>query len=94
MITEKDAQYIAGLARIHLREDELKPLTKNLEDILEYIHKLNKLDVSKIKPTSHVLPIHNVYREDEVRMSLTQKEALSISVEQKNGSFMVPKVIE
>jgi len=94
MITEKDVQYVAGLARIHLREDEVNRLTKDLENILDYIHKLDTLDVSDIQPTSHVLPLKNVYRQDSVRPSLTQQEAMNFSVEQQDGSFKVPKVIE
>lgn len=94
MISEKDVRYVAGLARIHLRDEEAGRLTKDLEKILEYIDQLNTLDVADVQPTSHVLPLKNVYREDTVRPSLTQQEALNISVEQQDGSFKVPKVIE
>lgn len=94
MISEKDVQYVAGLARIHLKSEEATRLTKDLEKILDYIHKLNTLDVNDVEPTSHVLPLKNVHREDTVRPSLTQQESLNISVEQQDGSFKVPKVIE
>ncbi len=94
MITPHDVKYIAGLARIHLREEEIGRLTGNLEDILRYIAKLEKLDVSGIEPTSHVLPLQNVFRKDEVKPSLTQEQALSIAVARQNGSFKVPLVIE
>ena len=94
MISEKDVKYIASLSRIHLDPEEVKRLTKNLEDILHYIEKLKKLDVRDIQPTSHVLPIKNVYREDAVKPSLTQDAALSIAVEKHHGAFKVPKVIE
>ena len=94
MISEKDVEYVAGLARIHLQDDEVGHLTKDLEKILHYINKLDTLDVKDVQPTSHVFPLKNVYREDKVRPSLTQSEALKISVEQHEGSFKVPKVIE
>ena len=94
MISEKDVKYVAELARIHLKDEEIVPLTKDLEKILEYINKLETLDVADVQPTSHVLPLKNVYREDKVKPSLTQQEALRISVEQHKGSFKVPKVIE
>ena len=94
MITKNDVIYIASLARIHLKEDEVEKLTHNLEDILHYIGKLEKLDVSNIEPTSHVLPLKNVYRSDTIKPSLSQPESLSISVSQHNGSFKVPQVIE
>jgi aspartyl-tRNA(Asn)/glutamyl-tRNA(Gln) amidotransferase subunit C len=94
MISIKDVEYVAGLARVHLREDEAERLTKDLENILLYIQKLDTLDVADVPPTSHVLPLKNVYRKDEVRPSLPQQEALKISVEQSEGFFKVPKVIE
>jgi aspartyl-tRNA(Asn)/glutamyl-tRNA(Gln) amidotransferase subunit C len=94
MISIKDVEYVAGLARVHLREDEAERLTKDLENILLYIQKLDTLDVADVPPTSHVLPLKNVYRKDEVKPSLPQQEALKISVEQSEGFFKVPKVIE
>ncbi len=93
-ISEKDVRYIASLSRIHLRDEEIQGLTKDLEGILGHIASLEKLDTSKVQPTSHVLALHNIFREDQVKPSLGQKEALKIAVEQAKGSFKVPKVIE
>ncbi len=92
-ITKEDVQYIASLSRIHLQGGEIERLTKNLEDILHYVHKLEKLDVRAVEPTSHVLPLKNVYREDEIRPSLTQAEVMKVAAAQHNGFFKVPKVI-
>ncbi len=94
MITIDDVKYIAGLARMHLSEEEIKQFTGNLEDILGYIEKLNTLDVGKVAPTSHVLSLENVYREDSPKPSLPQEQALSVAVSQQKGSFKVPQVIE
>ncbi len=94
MITRAIIRNIANLSRIHLEDHELDHLTKDLEKILEYVVKLEKLDVKRVKPTSHVLPLKNVYREDIVQASLPQREALQCAVSQQNGSFKVPKVIE
>ena len=94
IIAPKDVEYIAHLARIQLESEEVSQLTKNLGDILHYITKLSSLDISKVEPTSHVLPLKNVYRDDIVKPSLPQKEALAIAPEQHNGFFKVPKVIE
>jgi len=94
MISEKDVKYIAGLSRINLRDEEAQNLAKDLEGILDYVKKLEKLDVSNVEPTSHVLPLKNIHREDEVKPSLNRDELLKISVKQHNGSFQVPKVIE
>ena len=92
-ITKEDVQYIASLSRIHLQGGEVERLTKDLEGILHYVHKLEKLDVRAVEPTSHVLPLTNVYREDEVRPSLAQAEAMKVAVVSHNGFFKVPKVI-
>ena len=94
MISEDDVKHVAGLSRIHLRDEEVPKLTKNLEDILEYVNKLEKLDISQVEPTSHVIPMANVDRPDEVKPSLSQDESLSIAVDKASGSFKVPKVIE
>ena len=94
MTTRETLRNIASLSRIHLEDQELNHLTKDLEKILEYVAKLKKLDVNQVKPTSHVLPLKNVYRDDLVKSSLTQKEALQCAAAQHNGAFKVPKVIE
>jgi aspartyl-tRNA(Asn)/glutamyl-tRNA(Gln) amidotransferase subunit C len=93
-MTKDEVRYIASLARIHLEEKELEHLTKNLDDILGYIIKLQKLDVKNVQPTTHVLPINNVFRPDVVKPSLTQEEALSFAPAKHKGSFKVPQVIE
>lgn len=94
MITPKDVKYIANLSRIHLRDEEVAELTKSLENILHHIAILEKLDVSKVEPTSHVLPLKNVFREDQVKPSLTQEEAMKFAIEKHHGAYKVPKVIE
>lgn len=92
-ISKADVQYIATLSRIHLKDEEIERLTKNLEDILGYVEKLEKLDVGSVNPTSHVLALQNVYREDQVRPSLKQEQVMDIAVEKQNGFFKVPQVI-
>ncbi len=94
MISKDNVKYAADLARIHLRDEEIDHLTKDLEKIIQYINKLDALDVEKIQPTSHVLPLKNVSREDKIRPSLTQEEVLKFSIEKQDGAFKVPKVIE
>lgn len=94
LINEQDVRHVARLARIHLTDEELRSVTLNLERILEYVAQLKTLDTSGVDPTSHPLPLENVYRPDEIRQTLTQDEALSIAIEKKNGFFKVPKVIE
>jgi aspartyl-tRNA(Asn)/glutamyl-tRNA(Gln) amidotransferase subunit C len=93
-ISKKDVEYIAALARMHVAEDKLESLTKNLTDIVGYVEQLQKLDLKDVKPTSHAVPLTNALRKDEIRPSLSNAEALSIAPEKKDGCFKVPLVIE
>lgn len=93
-ISKDDVKYIAGLARIHVPEEKLEGFTRNLGDIVGYIEQLQQLNVDNVKPTTHAVPLGNVLRPDTVKPSLTNQEALAIAVEQSNGSFKVPLVIE
>lgn len=94
MITKDDVRYIAALARIHLEDQDLDHFTKDLENILHHIDVLKKLDVNGVEPTSHVLHLKNVYREDVPHEPLPQKEALQTAIVKEKGSFKVPQVIE
>ncbi len=94
MLSREQVQYIAALSRINLQEEEIVLLQKTLTDILTYIEKLKKLDVANVKPTSHVLPLENVFRDDAVKPSLAQSEVMNLSVSHSRGAFKVPQVIE
>ena len=94
MLSKEETRHIASLSRIDLKDQELEIFQKTLANILDYIEKLKNLDVSGVKPTSHVLPLQDVFREDRTRPSLSQKEALSLAIAQTRGSFKVPQVIE
>jgi len=93
-ITIKQVEHVANLARLRFNEEEKIKLAEHLEEILEYIDQLNKLDTEKIEPTSHVIPVKNVVREDIVKPSLTQDESLANAPSPVNGLFEVPKIIE
>ncbi|RKY32282.1 MAG: Asp-tRNA(Asn)/Glu-tRNA(Gln) amidotransferase subunit GatB [Candidatus Omnitrophota bacterium] len=93
-INKELVEYIAHLARIGLSEEELEELSVQLEDILGFIEKLKKIDIGKISPTSHILPINNVFREDEPVESLPLSEVLNNAPLKEGSFFGVPKVIE
>ena len=94
MFSEKELRHVASLSRIHLEEDEIQLLSKSLENILQYVNKLEKLDVSDIQPTSHAFALQNIFREDKIKPCLTQEEAMSFAVDKNRGFYKVPKVIE
>lgn len=93
-IRKKDVEYIAKLARLKLSEKEKEKFAKQLDQILKYVDKLNELDTEKVKPTSHVLPLKNVFRKDKVGKSLGVEKVLGNAPEKARGFFKVPKVIE
>lgn len=92
-ITIEEVQYIAELARLRLDDKEKKNFAKQLGQILNYIDVLSKIDTSSIKPTSHILPVENIFREDEVKDSLPGDEILMNAPDKEDGFFKVKKII-
>jgi len=63
-ISIKQVEHIAKLARIQLKEAEKRRFTKELSKILDYMNKLNEIDTENIEPTSQVIGLENIFRED------------------------------
>ncbi len=93
-ITKQDVEHIAYLARLRLSEEEKELYSGQLNKILDYIDKLNELDTVNVEPTSHVINITNVFREDEPGESLSPDEALMNAPQRKGNFYRVPKIIE
>ncbi len=93
-ITKKEVEYVARLARLSLNEKEKEKMTAQLDSILQYVDTLSKLDTKNVEPTSHVLPLNNVWREDIAKPSTPQEEILANAPEQAEGFYKVKKVIE
>jgi len=94
METKIDVAYVAKLARLVLTEEEQARYQRDLMQILNYAAKLDELDTEGVEPTAHVLPIHNVLREDVVQPSYNRDTLLANAPEQADGCFVVPKVVE
>jgi aspartyl-tRNA(Asn)/glutamyl-tRNA(Gln) amidotransferase subunit C len=93
-ITKEIVEYVANLSRIDLNEKELEKLSGQLTVILDFIDTLKNKDITDVKPTSHILPISNVLREDIPKASLSPLKTLENSPETQGNFFVVPKVIE
>ena len=93
-LSPETVKYVAQLSRIELTSEELNKLSKQLQDILGFIDQLNLADISGIAPTSHILPISNVLREDVPKASLPVEKTLANTPHKKGNFFVVPKVIE
>jgi len=85
---------LSMLARLNLTEDEKDLFSRQVGSIIDYIDQLNELDTTSVKPTAHILPINNVFREDRLRDSLPRDKALRNAPQTDEGFFKVPKIIE
>lgn len=93
-IDRKTIEYVAHLARISLSDEELNLLSGQLQDIVNFIDKLKEVDITGVKPTSHVLALSNIMRQDIPQQSLSAEEALRNAPCRRENFFVVPKVIE
>ena len=94
MSAEFNVRYTAELARLTLSDEEIATFQQQLSQILAYVEKLEKVEVSGVEPTAHANAIFNVFRNDESRPWFTPEEALANAPRQANQLFIVPKVIE
>jgi aspartyl-tRNA(Asn)/glutamyl-tRNA(Gln) amidotransferase subunit C len=92
-VTKKDVEKIAELARLKFTEEELENFTPQMNEILSYMDKLNELDTENVKPLSHPVEQTNVFREDELKPSISTEDALKNAPSKDEHHFKVPKVI-
>lgn len=93
-ITPSIVDHVARLARLELSPDERERLVHELAAILEHLAKLNELSTDGVEPTSHVIPMTNVLRDDIVETSLPREAVLAAAPEHDDGFFKVPPIIE
>ena len=86
--------YIAKLSRLRLNNEEKVILVSQINDILQYVDKLNELDTNSVQPMSHVLDLKNVFRMDEINPSLPAETVVSLATDSENNLFSVPRIIE
>jgi aspartyl-tRNA(Asn)/glutamyl-tRNA(Gln) amidotransferase subunit C len=92
-ITREEVAHLADLARIDLSDAELDHLAPQLAVILDSIKSISEVAADDIPPTSHPMPLTNVFREDTVRPGLTAEEALSGAPQVEEQRFAVPKIL-
>jgi len=93
-ISNKDVEHVAKLARLGLSEDEKRSLTEQLTKILGYAETINKLDTKNVPPTSHAIPMKNVYRQDKVVAFENVKDITANAPDSEDNMFSVPKIME
>jgi aspartyl-tRNA(Asn)/glutamyl-tRNA(Gln) amidotransferase subunit C len=92
-ISREEVANLARLARIEMSESELDHLSNELDVILTAVARVSEVAGGDVAPTSHPLPLLNVFREDEVKPSLSAQEALSGAPAQEEGRFKVPQIL-
>ena len=92
-ISRSDVASLAKLARIEMTDSELDHLSSELAVILSAVARVSEVAKDEIAPTSHPLPLVNVFREDAVVSSLSQEEALSGAPAKEEGRFKVPQIL-
>lgn len=93
-VTKSDVDNVALLSRLIIPEEKMEKSIEDLNNFLEYVDRLQEVNTDDVKPTAHVLPIQNVFREDVVKPSLDRELALSNAPSKEDGYFCVPKILE
>src|SRR5438045_5560446 len=93
-LTLEQVEHVALLARLELTPEEKTRLTGELNVILDHFERLQELDTSHVEPTSHAIPMQNVFRADEVRPSLPRDPFLAEAPDAREGYFVVPRIVE
>ena len=91
MIDDATVRHVARLARLRLGPEEQARMREELSGILEHVERIQALDLDEVPPTTHVVELLNVVREDEPRECLSQEEALREAPEVIEGMFAVVK---
>lgn len=92
-IEKSDVEYVARLARLALTEEEKELYTTELNAVLGFMETLNQLDTTEVSPTTHVLDLKNVFRDDVVGISMPTEEVVANAPEAEDGQFKVPKIM-
>lgn len=93
-ISKDEVKHVAHLARLAITEEEAEKFTKQLEDIINFAEQLNELDTENVEPTTHVIQLKNVLREDIPEEGLPRELVLKNAPDSQDGQIKVPQIIE
>jgi aspartyl-tRNA(Asn)/glutamyl-tRNA(Gln) amidotransferase subunit C len=93
-LSRDDLRKVALLSRLELGDDELDRQTERINTLLGHFEALQKLNLEGVEPTSHSFPVFNVMRDDVTRPSLAREDTLSNAPSQRDGCFVVPRILE
>ncbi|TQR17691.1 Asp-tRNA(Asn)/Glu-tRNA(Gln) amidotransferase subunit GatC [Psychrobacillus vulpis] len=93
-ISKEEVKHVAHLARLAITEEDAEKFAEQLAAITNFADELNELDTTNVVPTSHVLPLVNVLREDKSIPGLDREKMMKNVQEQEDGQVKVPTIIE
>jgi len=93
-LTADEVRWVAHLARLELTDAELQVMTRQLSAILEYVNQLQQVNTEGVEPLAHPLPIHNIFRADELTPSLPVDAALANAPDRRGDFYAVPAVLD
>lgn len=92
-ISAEQVAHLANLSRIALTDEEIEHLTAELGQIMQAVEKVSEVATPDVPPTSHPIPIQNVFRDDVVGKTLTVEQALSGAPESDGSRFVVSAIL-
>jgi aspartyl-tRNA(Asn)/glutamyl-tRNA(Gln) amidotransferase subunit C len=90
VIDREQVLHVARLARLRLDDADVEKMSRELSTILDHIEKINELDLENVEPTSHVIHVENVLREDVPRPSWPREQMLAQAPDATEAGFRVP----
>ncbi|HBS58063.1 MAG TPA: Asp-tRNA(Asn)/Glu-tRNA(Gln) amidotransferase subunit GatB, partial [Firmicutes bacterium] len=90
----EDVLNVALLSRLEIRDDEIENVTRQFNDIMQHVDRLNQVNTENVRPTAHALPVFNVLRPDVRQPSLPREKAMANAPLAEDGFFRVPKIVE
>lgn len=93
-LSADDVRWVANLARLDLKDEDIPAMTEQLSAILDYVDQLKQVDTEGVEPLAHPLPVQNVFRDDEPGTSLSPDEALKNAPDRRDNFFAVPPVFD
>ena len=91
-ISSDDIRHVARLAELEFNDEGIKKITSQLDRILEHVARVSAVNTEDVKPTSHVLNVKNVFREDIPSDTISQDEALKNAPLEEDDGFRVPRI--
>ena len=93
-LTIEQVRHVARLARLQMSEDEMQRMIHHLQEMVDVFDGLNRLDTEGLEPTSHSVPVHNVWRDDVAAPFPSSSAILEGSAQSRDALFIVPAILE